>query len=261
MAEDVVLYDVDGAIAKITINRLEKYNAFNLSVKELLLNLLKRAEGDPSIRVVIITGAGEKAFISGSDITDFVGRNSKTIHSVVDPSRDIAEYMRLMTKPIIAAINGYALGGGCELALACDIRYASSNAKLGLPEIKLGTIPGNGGTVRLARLVGLGTAKELILTGGLIDAEEALRIGLVNKVFNSQDELRTGVLALARKLSQMPGVALDLAKQSLQKAWEVPLDEHLAFELDAFCQTFDTEDKNEGVAAFLGKRKPEFKHK
>lgn len=261
MTEDLVLFDVENAIATITINRVEKYNAFNLKVKEILLAMFKRAEEDTSIRVVIITGAGEKAFISGSDITDFVGRDSKTIRSVVDPSRDIAAYMTSLTKPIIAAVNGYALGGGCELALACDIRYASKNAQFGLPEINIGTIPGNGGTVRLARLVGLGIAKELILTGGRIDAEEALRIGLVNKVFNSQDELRAGVLELATKLCQMPGVALDLAKQSIQKSWQLPLDDHLAFELEAFCQTFDTEDKEEGVAAFLEKRKPEFKHK
>ena len=261
MTEDLVLYEVKDAIATITINRVEKYNAFNLAVKKTLLDLFKRAEEDPSVRVVVITGAGEKAFISGSDITDFVGRDSKSIRAVVDPSRDIALYMTSMTKSIIAAVNGYALGGGCELALACDIRYASSNAQFGLPEINLGTIPGNGGTVRLARLVGLGIAKELILTGGRVDAEEALRIGLVNKVFNSQDELREGVLELATKLCKMPGVALDLAKQSIQKSWQLPLEEHLAFELDAFCQTFDTEDKEEGVAAFLEKRKPEFKHK
>ena len=261
MAEELVLYDVKDAIATITINRVEKYNAFNLSVKESLLTMFRRAEEDPSVRVVVVTGAGEKAFISGSDITDFVGRDSESIKAVVCPSRDIAEYMTSMTKPIIAAINGYALGGGCELALACDIRYASFNAQLGLPEINLGTIPGNGGTVRLARLVGLGIAKELILTGGRVDAEEALRIGLVNKVFNSHEELRAGVLKLATKLCQMPGVALDLAKQSIQNAWQLSLDEHLAFELEAFCKTFDTEDKEEGVAAFLEKRKPEFKHK
>ena len=261
MAEELVLYNVKDAIATITINRVEKYNAFNLSVKESLLTMFRRAEEDPSVRVVVVTGAGEKAFISGSDITDFVGRDSESIKDVVCPSRDIAEYMTSMTKPIIAAINGYALGGGCELALACDIRYASSNAQLGLPEINLGTIPGNGGTVRLARLVGLGIAKELILTGGQVDAEEALRIGLVNKVYNSQDELSEGVLELATKLCQMPGVALDLSIQSIQNAWQLSLDEHLAFELEAFCRTFDTEDKEEGVAAFLEKRKPEFKHK
>ncbi|MFX1484213.1 MAG: enoyl-CoA hydratase/isomerase family protein [Promethearchaeota archaeon] len=260
MAEDLVLYDVEDMIATITINREEKYNAFNLSVKESLLTMFKRAEEDSRVRVVVVTGAGEKAFISGSDITDFVGRDSESIKDVVCPSRDITEYMTSMCKPIIAAINGYALGGGCELALACDIRYASSNAKLGLPEINLGTIPGNGGTVRLPRLVGLGIAKELIMTGGRIDAEEAHRIGLVNKVFSSQDKLKEGVIDLAKKLSQMPGVALGLAKQSIQKSWQLSLHEHLAFELDAFCQTFDTEDKEEGVAAFLEKRKPEFKH-
>ncbi|MFW9812037.1 MAG: enoyl-CoA hydratase/isomerase family protein [Candidatus Thorarchaeota archaeon] len=261
MAEDLVIYDVEDAIATITINRVEKYNAFNLAVKESLLTMFKRAEEDPSVRVVVVTGAGEKAFISGSDITDFVGRDSESIKDVVCPSRDIAEYMTSMTKPIIASINGYALGGGCELALACDIRYSSSNAQLGLPEINLGTIPGNGGTARLPRLVGVGIAKELIMTGGRISAQEAHRIGLVNRVFDSQAELREGVMELAKKLSEMPGVALGLAKQSIQKAWDLSLDEHLAFELVAFCQTFDTEDKEEGVAAFLEKRKPHFKHR
>jgi enoyl-CoA hydratase len=261
MTEDLVLFDVKDAIATITVNRVEKYNAFNLAVKQALLTLFRQAEEHPSVRVVIVTGAGEKAFISGSDITDFVGRNSNSIRSVVDPSRNIAQYMTSMTKPIIAAVNGYALGGGCELALACDIRYASINAQFGLPEINLGTIPGNGGTVRLSRLVGLGIAKELILTGGRITAEEALRIGLVNKVFNSVPELKIGVLELAKKLCQMPGVALGLAKQSIQRAWELPLFEHLAFELESFCRTFDTEDKEEGVAAFLEKRRPEFKHR
>ncbi|MFW9961470.1 MAG: enoyl-CoA hydratase/isomerase family protein [Candidatus Thorarchaeota archaeon] len=261
MTEDQVLYDVEEMIATITINREEKYNAFNLSVKELLLQMFKKAEEDPSVRVVIITGAGEKAFISGSDITDFVDRDSESIKEVVYPSRDITEYMTLMTKPIIAAVNGFALGGGCELALACDTRYASMNAQFGLPEINLGTIPGNGGTVRLPRLVGLGIAKELILTGGRITAEEALRIGLVNKVFNSVQEMRNGVFEIAKKLSRMPGVAIGLAKKSIQSAWTLPIDEHLAFELSSFCQTFDTEDKEEGVAAFLEKRKPEFKHR
>lgn len=261
MAENLVLFDVEDKIAIITINRPERYNALNIGVKNKLLELLKRADEDPSVRVVILTGFGEKGFISGADVTDFVGRNSKTIREVVDPSREIAQYMTSMKKPIICAVNGYALGGGCELALACDIRYASINAKLGLPEINLGTIPGNGGTVRMSRLVGLGIAKELIFTGDLITAEEALRIGLVNKVFNSVDELRAGVVELAKKLAQRPGLALDLANQSIQNAWQLPLDENLAFELDAFCQTFDTEDKEEGVAAFLEKRKPEFKHK
>jgi enoyl-CoA hydratase len=261
VTEDLVLFDVKDMIATITINRQDRYNALNISVKNKLLELFQRADDDTSVRVIILTGSGEKAFISGADVTEFVSRNSETIKDVVAPSREVAKYMSSMNKPIIGAVNGYALGGGCELALACDIRYASINAQFGFPEINLGTIPGNGGTVRLPRLVGLGIAKELILTGGRITAEEALRIGLVNKVFNSLDELRTGVLELAKKLCQMPGVALGLAKQSIQKTWELPLDEHFAFELEAFCQTFDTEDKEEGVAAFIEKRKPEFKHR
>jgi len=260
MAENLVLYDAKDAIATLTINRVEKYNAFNLSVKETLLAMLKRAEEDPSIRVVVITGAGEKAFISGSDITDFVGRDSKTIRAVVDPSRDIAEYMTSMTKPTIAAMNGYALGGGCEIAMACDIRYASANARFGLPEINLGTMPGNGGTARLPRLVGLGIAKEMVLTGEPISAEEAFRVGLVNKIFESVDALREGVLELASKLASKPRVAVGLANQSLNMAWQMSLDEHLKYELDAFCKTFDTQDITEGVSAFLEKRKPEFKH-
>ena len=261
MPEEQVLYNVQNCIATITINRIEKYNALNLPVKKTLLSMLKQAEEDPLVRVVVITGAGEKAFISGADITDFVGRNSETIRPGVGASRAITNYMDSMNKPIIAAVNGYALGGGCEIALACDIRYASSNAKFGLPEINLGTLPGNGGTVRLPRLVGLGIAKELILTGGLITAEEALKIGLVNKVFTTLKELQTSVSELAEKLCRMPGVALGLAKQSINKAWQLPLKEHLAFELEAFCQTFDTEDNKEGVAAFLEKRTPEFKHR
>ena len=261
MTENPVLFDVQDAIATITVNRPEKYNAFNLSVKNALITMFRQAEEDPTVRVVVVTGAGDKAFISGSDITDFVGRDSKSIRSVVDPSRDITDYMTSMSKPIVAAVNGYALGGGCELALACDIRYASKNAQFGLPEINLGIIPGNGGTVRLARLVGLGLAKELILTGNRVPAEEALRIGLVNKVFKSVDELKTGALELAKKLCQMPGVALSMAKHSLNKAWQLSIEEHLTYELDAFCQTFDTEDKEEGVAAYLEKRKPVFKHR
>jgi enoyl-CoA hydratase len=261
MMDEPVLFDTDDMIATIKINRPDRYNALNLSVKNRLLEMFRRVEEDPSIRAVILTGSGEKAFISGADVNEFVGRNSDTIKDVVAPSRETARFMSSMRKPIIAAVNGYALGGGCELALACDIRYASINAQFGLPEINLGTIPGNGGTVRLPRLVGLGIAKEMIMTGNRITAEEALRIGLVNKVFDSVEDLKAGALELAGKLSRMPGVALGLAKESIQKAWAFSIDEHLAFELEAFCQTFDTEDKEEGVAAFLDKRKPIFRHR
>jgi enoyl-CoA hydratase len=260
MSDDEVLYKVKDAVATITVNRPEKYNALNMSVKKTLNDMFRQAEEDLSVRAVILTGTGEKAFISGADVNDFVGRDSKTIKPVVESSRDISRYLDSMSKPTIAAVNGYALGGGCEIAMACDIRYASANARFGLPEINLGTMPGNGGTVRLPRIVGLGIAKEMVLTGHLIPAEEAFRIRLVNKVFESVDALREGALELANTLANKPGVAVGLANQSLGNSWQMSLDENLKYELDAFCQTFDTQDVREGVSAFLEKRKPNFKH-
>jgi enoyl-CoA hydratase len=260
MPDDEVLYDTKDAVVTITVNRPEKHNALNMSVKKTLYEMFRQAEEDSSVRAVILTGIGEKSFISGADINDFVGRNSKTIKSVVESSRDISRYLESMSKPTIAAVNGYALGGGCEIAMACDIRYASANARFGLPEINLGTIPSNGGTARLPRIVGLGIAKEIVLTGQLIPAEEAFRVGLVNRIFESVDALREGAFELANTLASKPVVAVGLANQSLDSSWQMSLDESLIYELDAFCQTFDTQDVREGVAAFLEKRKPDFKH-
>jgi enoyl-CoA hydratase len=212
------------------------------------------------LRVVILTGAGEKAFAAGADITEFQGKESEAVRPLAENGQELCKYMEAMSKPIIAAVNGFALGGGCEIAMACDIRYSSANARFGQPEINLGIIPGFGGTVRLPRLVSLGLAKELVFTGDPIKADEALRIGLVNKVFESVESLHEGVKGLATKLVEKPGVAIKLAKQSLNNAWHLTLLDNLAFEVNVFCQTFDTEDKDEGVAAFLEKRKPEFKH-
>ncbi|MHA2350627.1 MAG: enoyl-CoA hydratase/isomerase family protein [Candidatus Thorarchaeota archaeon] len=239
MSDNEVLYNAKDAVATITVNRPDKYNALNRTVKKTLRNMFQQADEDISVRAVILTGTGEKAFISGADINNFVGKDSKTIRPGVESSRDISRYIESMSKPTIAAVNGYALGGGCELAMACDIRYASRNARFGLPEINLGTIPGNGGTARLPRIVGLGIAKEMVLTGELISAEDSFRIGLVNKIFESVDALREGVFELAAKLVSKPRVAVWLANESLDKAWQVSLDEHLKHELDAFCQTFD----------------------
>jgi enoyl-CoA hydratase len=261
MSEEDVLYEVQDGIAKITINRPQKYNALNVAVVTRMKELFKQAEEDPSVRVVILSGAGEKAFAAGADITEFQGKNSEAVRPLAENGQELCQYMENMSKPIIAAVNGFALGGGCEFAMACDIRYASANAKFGQPEILLGIIPGFGGTVRLPRLVSPGLAKELVFTGDQITADEALRIGLVNKVFESVEALRDGVKELADKLVTKPGVAIKLAKQSLNNAWHLTLLDNLAFEVNVFCQTFDTEDKDEGVAAFLEKRKPEFKHK
>lgn len=261
MSDEDVLYNVSDRIATITINRPSKYNALNIAVVKALRDSFKKAEEDSNVRVIIMTGAGEKAFAAGADITEFQGRDSKTVRSLAENGQELCKLIEAISKPVIGAINGFALGGGCEVAMACDIRYASSNARFGQPEINLGIIPGFGGTVRLPRLVGLGIAKELTYTGEQIKADEALRIGLVNKVFESVEELHSGVLSLAQKLSKKPGVAIKLAKQSLNNAWMMTLKDNLDFEVDAFCQTFDTEDKDEGVEAFLSKREPEFKHK
>jgi enoyl-CoA hydratase len=261
VSEQEVLYEVGDGVATITINRPEKYNALNGAVRAFLNDFLKKAENDDTVRVIVLTGAGEKAFAAGADISQFPGVDSKGVRPAAKQGQDISVYIESMSKPVIAAVNGIALGGGCELAMACDIRYASANARFGQPEILLGIIPGYGGTVRLPRHVGLGPAKELVYTGDQIKADEALRIGLVNKVFDSVEALQKGVKELTDKLVVRPGVAMKLAKQSLNSSWQMSLRDSLALELNLFCQTFDTEDKEEGVAAFLEKRKAEFKHK
>ena len=261
MSEQEVLYEVADGVATITINRPAKYNALNQIVRAALLDFFKQAAEDDAVRVIVLTGAGEKAFAAGADITGFPGIGSKEVREPAKQGQDLSVYIESIGKPVIAAVNGFALGGGCELAMACDIRYASANARFGQPEILLGIIPGYGGTVRLPRLVGLGVAKELVFTGDQIKADEALGIGLVNKVFESIEALHEGVKELTGKLVTKPGVAIKLAKQSLNNAWEQTLSDNLAYELDMFCKTFDTEDKEEGVAAFLEKRNAEFKHK
>ena len=261
MSEEEVLYAVSDGVATVTINRPAKYNALNVPVVNALCEFFKKAEEDSSVRVVILTGMGEKAFAAGADISEFVGMSASEVRPLVENGQELCMYIESMTKPVIAAVNGFALGGGCEFAMACDIRYASANARFGQPEIKLGIIPGYGGTVRLPRLVGLGIAKELTYTGDQINADEALRIGLVNKVFETVEDLRAGSLELAKKLVTKPGIAIKLAKQSLNNAWVMPIEKNLEFEVDAFCQTFDTKDKEEGVEAFLNKREAKFSHK
>ena len=261
MSEEIVLYEASDGVAKITINRPSKYNALNVAVVSKLTEMMKKAEADDTVRVVILTGSGDKAFAAGADISEFSDKNSSTVRALADNGQNLCKYMESMSKPIIAAINGFALGGGCEISMACDIRYASANARFGQPEINLGIIPGFGGTVRLPRIVGLGIAKELVYSGDQIKADEAHRIGLISKLFETPDALQEGAMELAKKLALKPGIAIKLAKQSLQNAWEIPLEKNLAFEVDVFCETFDTTDKDEGVDAFLNKREAKFSHK
>jgi enoyl-CoA hydratase len=211
------------------------------------------------VKVVVITGAGEKAFIAGADIGEFEGRTGVDQFRVMKGSTvfDVADQF---PKPVIAAINGFCLGGGCELAMSCDIRIASDTARLGQPEVNLGILPGGGGTQRLPRLVGLGTAYKLLFTGDIIKAPEALRIGLVDEVVPA-DELKSRVAELAGSIAQKSPVALQLIKEAVRASVRSPLDEGIRLETTLFGLAFSSEDKEEGVQAFLGKRKAEFKNR
>lgn len=244
-------------IALLTVNRPEKMNALDVRTRMEIVGALKELKEDEGIRVVVITGAGDKAFIAGADIGEFAGKSAREQRDIMRSSRGF-DAVEDFPKPVIAMINGYALGGGCELALACDLRIASAKARFGQPEIKLGIIPGGGGTQRLPRLVGEGKAMELILTGDIIDAAEALRIGLVNYVAPA-DELESRTMELAKKISEMSPIALSMAKTALKNASRLDLRAGLEAELDLFALCFSSEDKEEGVRAFLEKRKPEFK--
>jgi len=251
--------DRQGRVAIITINRPDKRNALNIKTREEGAALLDQLRSDDSVGVVVFTGAGDKAFIAGADIAEFAGRTAMTQRDVMT-SRSLFTAIDSFPKPVIAMINGYCLGGGCELALACDIRIASENASFGQPEINLGIIPGGGGTQRLTRLVGEGKSMELILTGEIIDARTAFAIGLVNHVVPA-DQLQTKTMEIASRIADKSPIALQLAKEAVKLASRSNLDEGLRREIDLFALCFSTEDKDEGVSAFLEKRKPKFKGK
>lgn len=256
---ETLLLEKRDRVAVITINRPDKLNALNIKTREEGAALLDELRNDESVGVVVITGAGEKAFVAGADIGEFAGRTSITQRDVM-MGRSLFTAIDTFPKPVIAMINGFCLGGGCELALACDIRIASENATFGQPEIKLGIIPGGGGTQRLTRLVGEGKAMELILTGDFINAQAALSLGLVNHVV-PLDQLQTKTMEIANRMADKSPIALQLAKEAVKLASRSNLDEGLRREVDLFALCFSTEDKDEGVAAFLEKRKPAFKGK
>jgi enoyl-CoA hydratase len=245
-----VLVDRRDAVAVVTIDRQEALNALNVeTLTELRDQLLELAEDDAA-RVVVLTGAGERAFAAGADIKYMGGLDASEAKEWGALGHETARLLEEMAKPTIAAINGFALGGGCELALGCDLRYASSNARLGQPEIDLGIVPGWGGTQRLARVCGLGVAKELILTGRPVDAEEALRIGLVNAI---ADPVLEHALEVAGRLAAKSPVALGIAKRLLNLS-PGALDR----EAEEFGDLFASEDAKEGLAAFAEKRAPRF---
>jgi len=254
---ETLLFERRGRVGIITINRPDKRNALNIKTREEGAALLDELRTDESVGAVVITGAGDKAFIAGADIGEFAGRTAMMQRDVMT-ARSLFNAIDTFPKPIIAMINGYCLGGGCELAMACDIRVASETASFGQPEINLGIIPGGGGTQRLTRLVGEGKAMELIMTGDIIDAKTAGTIALVNHVV-PPDQLEAKTMELANRIAEKSPVALSLAKEAVKLASRSTLDEGLRREVDLFALCFSTEDKDEGVSAFLEKRKPAWK--
>ncbi|MCX6143969.1 MAG: enoyl-CoA hydratase-related protein [Ignavibacteriales bacterium] len=247
-------------IAFITINRPDKLNALNALAKSELKQLFLDIQHDAEVDVVIVTGSGEKAFVAGTDIKELKELDEQQGRIFSERGQEVFNLIENLGKPVIAAVNGYALGGGAELALACHIRIASDNAKFGQPEVNLGIIPGYGGTQRLARLVGKGRALELILTGEQIDAQEALRIGLVNKVV-TLPELMISAESMARKVIGKGQVAVRLALMAVNATQEVSLASGQAFEAELFGRCCASEDFKEGITAFIEKRKPVFKNK
>jgi enoyl-CoA hydratase len=229
-----------------------------VSTLTALRDRLAELADDEATRVVVLTGAGEKAFAAGADIKYMSGLGTREAKEWGELGHEVTRLLETMPKPTIAAVNGFALGGGCELAVACDIRYAASSAKLGQPEINLGIIPGWGGTQRLARLAGAGFAKELILTGRTVDADEALRRGLVEAVF-APDELMEKTLERARLLASKSPLALAAAKEAVNRAFQGEHADNLEREAEAFGGLFDSEDAKEGLAAFVEKREPTFR--
>ena len=246
----------EDSVAVVTVDRRDALNALDLPTLTELRDELRTLAGDGDVRAVILTGAGDRAFIAGADIKYMSGLDVDEARAWGALGHEAARLLETMPKPTIAAVNGFALGGGCELALACDIRYASSNAKLGQPEVNLGIIPGWGGTQRLARVCGLGVAKELIFTGRTVDSEEALRIGLVNALHDPVlDRARETAALLATKSP----LALRVMKQLANRALGGKHEENLAAEGDSFGELFGSEDAKEGLVAFVEKREPVFR--
>jgi enoyl-CoA hydratase len=248
---------VDGA-AVVTVDRPEALNALDLEHLELLRDRFAELAADPEARVVVLTGAGEKAFVAGADIRYMQGLDVYGARRWGELGHACGELLETMPKPTIAAINGFGLGGGCELALACDLRLASSTARLGQPEINLGVLPGWGGSVRLARTTTLGFAKELVLTGRQVEAAEALERGLVNAVYEP-GELREKTLELCRALAAKSPLALAYAKEAVNLSLQGPHAANLAAEARLFAMLFASEDQKEGMAAFAEKRPPDFR--
>lgn len=254
---DILLRERDGGTVVLTMNRPEKLNALNEALVRALHDAVVELDADMSVRVVVLTGAGEKAFVAGADIAAMSEMSTTAAKAFADLGHSVGERLERAHFPVIAAVNGFALGGGCELALACDFVYASDKAKFGQPEVNLGVIPGFGGTQRLTRRVGIGRARELVYTGDTLDANEALRIGLVNAVVPA-GELLAKVRDVAKKIESKGPLAIAQAKRLVYRGEDVPLAVANELEAQAFSALFGSLDQREGMKAFLEKRKATF---
>jgi len=252
-----LLLEISEHIATVTINRPEAMNSLSVPTLEELEQVLEALEKDPEVKVILITGAGEKAFVAGGDIKALSTMGATAARAFALLAHRILHRIEQGPKPVIAVINGYALGGGCELAMACDIRLANERAKFSQPEVNIGIIPGWGGTQRLPRLVGKGRALEMLYTGEMIDAQEAWRIGLVNKVVPAE-KLMDEARALAAKICAKGQVSIRLAREAVQQGMEIDLQRANLLEADLFALCFDTADQKEGTLAFLEKRPATF---
>jgi len=254
-----LLVEVDNNIAVVTVNRPEKLNALNNETIDELEKAFSQLNENEDVYVIILTGSGEKAFVAGADISELNKLDEQKAKMFSEKGQKVFSRIEKMEKPVIAAVNGYALGGGCEIALACNIRLASDNAVFGQPEVNLGIIPGYGGTQRLTRLINSGRAAQYILTGDMINAEEALRIGLVSKVY-PQAELIDEAKEMGKKICSKGQFAVRMAMKSINIVGEVSGTEGQNYEASVFALCCGTDDFKEGTSAFLEKRKPEFKN-
>lgn len=257
MEYQYILVNIENGIARITFNRPKVLNAMSYDVMTELAHALHAYGQNDAVKALILTGAGEKAFVAGADISQMQNATPVEIMKLMELGQETLRFLETMGKPSIAAVNGFALGGGTEIAMACDIRIAAENAMFGQPEILIGILPGWGGTQRLPRLVGMGIAKELILGGGQINAQRAYEIGLVNKVVPLTNLLEEAE-KLAKKFTTLPGFALKMAKNAINFGFDMSLEGGVKLELSAISQCFSTQDQKEGMKAFLEKRKPTF---
>lgn len=254
-----IKYEINGCIGTVTINRPKAMNALNMDVLNELYDAFTKIEADDAVKAVIVTGEG-KAFVAGADIAQMHKLNAIEGRAMMTLGHKVMNLIENIEKPVIAAVNGFALGGGCELAMACDIRIASEKAKFGQPEVGLGIIPGFGGTQRLARLVGKGMAKYLIMTAEMIDAAEAHRIGLAEKVV-APEELIAEAEKVANTIASKAPIAIATAKTAINTGYDMDMKSASKFEIETFTAAFSSDDKAEGMSAFLEKRAPEFKNR